>query len=70
MYKLNALNPDGTIKFEQVFGNYVHMKQKQEEFIKEGLMTVITPMTLEQHLAHSEEILKKVTGLTIETLLN
>lgn len=70
MYKLNALNPDGTMKFEQVFGNYVHMKEKQAEFIQQGLATVITPLTLEQHLSHSEELLKKVTGFTIETLLN
>lgn len=70
MFKLNALNPDGTTKFEQVYGNYHSMKDKQLELINEGYATVITPMSLEQHLAHSEELLKKVTGFTIDSLLN
>lgn len=70
MYKLNAFNPDGTVKFEQVFSNYVIMREKEKELIKEGYTTIITPMSKDDHNKYSEELLKKVIGLYGNSVLN
>lgn len=70
MYKLNAMKPDGSTSFEQVFGNYVSMKQKESELRAQGMTTIITPMTQEQHLEYSEKLMSKVIGLSNQTVLN
>lgn len=70
MFKLNAVNTDGTSKFEQVFHSYHTMIEKEKELRGQGLTTVITPMTEEQHKQYSEELLKKVVGLYGNSLLN
>lgn len=70
MFKLNALSLDGTTKFEQVFHNYVSMKEKETELRAQGLIVSITPMTLDQHKIYSEDLLNKVIGLYSNSLLN
>lgn len=70
MFKLNAMSADGAVKLEQVFSNYVSLKEKQKELIAMGLTTVITPMTHDDHLKYSEELLKQVVGLNVNVVLN
>lgn len=70
MFKLNAVSLDGNTKFEQVFQNYVSMREKEKELQKEGLTTVVTPMTKEQHEKYSQDLLAKVVGLYSNSTLN
>jgi hypothetical protein len=70
MFKLNAVSLDGNTKFEQVFQNYVSMREKEKELQAQGLTTVCTPMTKEQHEKYSQELLNKVVGLYNNALLN
>lgn len=70
MFKLNAMNVDGSVRVEQIFSNYVTLKEKQKELIAMGLTTLITPMSKEEHLQYSEDILKSVLGLNVDVVLN
>ncbi len=70
MFKLNAFKADGSGSFEQVFSNYVDMREKEKELITLNMTTVVTPMSIDDHKKYSEELLKKVVGLYNNAILN
>lgn len=70
MIKLQGSSLDGKDNFEQVYTDYHEMKAKSQALVKLKWLVIETPMTQEDHIKHSEELLKKFAGLQKETTLN
>lgn len=73
MWKLNAKKlfmGEEKTEFEQIFSNYVEMKNKEKELRSDSMITLITPMTQKQVEEMSEKLLSKFVDLHKGSLLN
>jgi virulence-associated protein VagC len=70
MYKLNAFNVTGSIKFEQIFNDFATMSSKEVELRESGMSTVITPITKEEVNSLGVKLLEDLSDMFITDGVN
>lgn len=70
MFKLSGSKELGNITFEQIFYTYGAMKEKQNELIALGMLTIVTPMNEDQLTKYKQDLLNKAVDLTKDSVIN
>ena len=63
MWKLSGINELNRTEFEQIFSNYVELREKEKELYARGMSTMVETMTEDEVRDHSEKLLAKFAEL-------